>query len=158
MSAHVVRPRPKSKKDRRRKLAWLTEAQAALGWAVLLALASVLGAIYLHQTSGIARVGRTVQGLQYQLNEVKRENTKLELEIAEAQSLIRLTEESDKLGFRRAIPEDIDYLVILDFPPQMDPMELADPLPEPVPIDSAIEAVFRALTYRIGSLGRGEAE
>ncbi len=158
MSAHIVRPRPKSKKDRRRKLAWLTEAQAALGWAVLLALAAVLGAIYLHQTSGIARVGRTVQGLQYQLNEVKRENTRLELEIAEAQSLSRLNEESDKLGYRRATPEDIEYLVILDFPPLKDPSELEDPQPEPVPIDSAIEAVFRALTARIGSLGRGEAE
>lgn len=158
MSAHIVRPRPKSKKDRRRKLAWLTEAQAALGWAVLLALAAVLGAIYLHQTSGIARVGRTVQGLQYQLNEVKRENTRLELEIAEAQSLSRLNEESDKLGYRRALPEDIEYLVILDFPPLIDPLELEDPQPEPVPIDSAIEAIFRALTSRIGSLGRGEAE
>ncbi|MGB3715638.1 MAG: hypothetical protein WA996_14495 [Candidatus Promineifilaceae bacterium] len=158
MSAHVVRPRPKSKKERRRKLAWLTEAQAALGWAVLLALAAVLGAIYLHQTSDIARVGRTVQGLQYQLNEVKRENTTLELEIAEAQSLKRLNEESDKLGFARAVPEEIEYLVILDFPPRRYPSELVDPQPEPVPIDSAIEAVFRTLTSRIGSLGRGEAE
>jgi cell division protein FtsL len=158
VSAQVVRPRPRSKKEKRRKLAWLTEAQAALGWAVLLALAAVLGAIYLHQTSGIARVGRTVQELQYELNEVKRENTRLELKIAEAQSLSRLNEESDKLGFRRALPEDIEYLVILDFPPEMDPTELEDPQPELVPFDSAIEALFRHLTSRIGSLGRGEAE
>ncbi len=158
MSAHVVRPRPKTKKDRRRKLVWLTEAQAALSWAVLLALAAVLGAIYLHQASGIARVGRTVQGLQYQLDEVKRENTTLELDIARAQSLGRLNEESDRLGFTRADPEEIEYIVILDYPPQLDSPELTDPQPEPVPIDTALEAVFRALTSRIENLGRGEAE
>jgi cell division protein FtsL len=158
VSAHVVRQRPKSKKDRRRKLAWLTEAQAALGWAVLLALAAVLGSIYLHQTSGIARVGRTVQGLQYQLDEVKRENTRLELEIAALQSLSRLNKILDNLGFELAQPEDIDYMVIPNYPPELEAVESSERQPDPVPIDSAIEAIFHSLTSRIGSPSRGESE
>lgn len=158
MSAHVARQRPKTKKDRRQRLLWLTEAQAALGWAVLLALAAVLGAIYLHQTSGIARVGRTVQGLQFQLDEVKRANNDLELDIARAQSINRLKEDSESLGFVPATPEDIDYFVIHDYPAQRESTESAAQLLEPVVIDTAAEALFRALTSRIGDPGRGEAK
>ncbi len=44
-----------------KKLPWLTEAQAALGWGIILILIALLGAIYLSQTSRIAIVGRLVQ-------------------------------------------------------------------------------------------------
>lgn len=85
-------PGKRERKERRRSLVWLTEAQAALGWGALMVLAAVLGAIYLSQTSRIASVGRTVQDLQAQLDEVKRQNATFEREIAEAQSLDRLQE------------------------------------------------------------------
>ncbi len=163
MSAQTVRSRSKpkrarSKKAKKRKLLWLTEAQAALGWAVLLAMAAVLGAIYLHQTSGIAEVGRTVQRLQYELDEVKRINSGLELDIAHAQSLERLIEEAKRLGFIPATPEDIEVLLVNNYPSDGEYSESAGALSEPNEIENAFEAIIRALTSRIGDLSRGEAE
>ncbi len=156
MSAQVASHRTKTKKERKQRLLWLSEAQAALGWAALLALAAVLGAIYLHQTSGIARVGRTVQGLQYQLDEIKRTNAGLELEIARAQSLERLQEEAIRHGYVRASPEDIEYLVIPGYPPERATLDVTEPELQPVTIDTAAEAVFRTLTSRISDLVKGE--
>ena len=158
MSAHVARQRPRTRKDKRRKLLWLTEAQAALGWAVLLALAAVLGAIYLHQTSEIARVGRTVQSLQYQTDEVKRANSSLELDIARAQSLPRLKHQAEQMKFVPAASDNIEYIVVHNYPPSQESTELIDPLPEPVVIDTAAEAILRALAARFGDLTRGESE
>jgi len=162
VSAETVRSRSKpkrakSKKARKRKLLWLTEAQAALGWAVLLAMAAVLGAIYLHQTSGIAEVGRTVQRLQYELDEIKRINSGLELDIAHAQSLERLIEEAKRLGFVPATPEDIEVIIIDNFPSDGDDPESNGAQAEPNEIETAFEAIVRALTSRIGDLSRGEA-
>jgi cell division protein FtsL len=161
--AQIARSRTKTKrarknKSRRRSLLWLTEAQAALGWAVLLALAAVLGAIYLHQTSGIAQVGRTVQGLQYQLEEVKRENSSLELNVAEAQSLERLRREAERLGFLPSTPDDSDYLIIHDLPALRESTETLEPQGEPIVIESAFEAIILSLKSRIGDFSRGEAK
>jgi len=57
VSAGDVRPSRKAKKERKRSLLWLTEAQAALSWGILLTMAALVGAIYLFQTTGIATAG-----------------------------------------------------------------------------------------------------
>lgn len=136
---------------------WMTEAQAALGWGVLLTLAAVLGAIYLHQTTGIARVGRRVQNLQFQLSEVKRINASLELEIAEAQSLDRLQEEARRLGFVPADADDIEYLVVADYPVPTDSTPETGIATVPVKTDSMTKAMWLSLHSRIGDLVRGES-
>jgi hypothetical protein len=121
-------------------------------------MAAVLGAIYLHQTSGIAEVGRTVQRLQYELDEVKRINSALELDIAHAQSLERLIEEAERLGFVPATPEDVEVVIIENYPSDEEYSESAGARSEPNEIETAFEAIVRALTSRIGDLSRGEAE
>lgn len=104
------------KREQFKQLKRLTEAQAALGWGVILILAALLGAIYLSQTSRIAVVGRRVQNLQGQLEDLKRENGTIERQIAEAQSLARLQQEALRLGFTQARPDDIDYIIVPDYP------------------------------------------
>ncbi|MFN2188595.1 MAG: hypothetical protein ACK2T3_07510 [Candidatus Promineifilaceae bacterium] len=163
MSAETVRqrPRPKragSKKAKRRKLLWLTEAQAALGWAVLLLMGAVLGAIYLHQTSGIAEVGRTVQRLQYEVDEIKRINSQLELDIADAQSLDRLLHQAEQDDFIVATPADLEVVVVRNVPPSKGANGSKGAQSESNDIETALEAVVRALTSRIGGLSRGEAQ
>jgi hypothetical protein len=125
---------------------------------VLLALAAVLGAIYLHQTSEIARVGRTVQSLQYQLDEVKRANSSLELDIARAQSLPRLKHQAEQMKFVPAVSDDIEYIVVHNYPSSRESAESIGPLPEPIVIDTAAEAILHTLAARFGDLTKGEAE
>ncbi len=161
--------RREPQRDVRRSLAWLTEAQAALGWGVILALVALLGAVYLYQTSRIAGAGREVQGLQNELDDLKRENAGLERQIAEAQSLERLQAEAVRLGFVRAQPEDIEYLVVSDYPQAVGqdggqfgpatfgPATATPAAAPPEPIQTMDEAIWLALKASLGDLIRGEA-
>lgn len=110
------KPRPRQARELARRLGWLTEAQAAAGWGVIIILAALLGAIYLNQASKIAAIGRRVQIEQSELDDYKRINGELERLIAEAQALERLNTEALGMGFRPATPEEIEYLVIPEYP------------------------------------------
>lgn len=147
-----------------RRLGKLTEAQAALGWAIILVLAAVLGAIYLNQASRIATVGRRIQIKQLELEEIKRENSDLERNIAEAQSLERLQQRALQLGFQAAEGAEIEYIVIPDYPAATTapPLTLQEPsetsaTPTPVPIETMGDAISRHLTNSLQALIRGES-
>lgn len=146
-----------SKKEKRRNRFWLTEAQAALSWGIILALGALLGTIYLYQASRIAGVGRHVQELQNDLDNVKRVNAELERQIAEGQSLERLQSQAQLMGFVRARPEDIEYLAIPDYPTAINqgpPQEIVQP---PKPIETIWEALVITFQNSINDLVRGES-
>jgi cell division protein FtsL len=157
VSAKAARKSRKSKSEKRKSLFLLTEAQAVLTWGVILALAALVGGIYLFQTSGIASVGRQVQILRSELNEIKRVNGELEREIAEAQSLDRLQEEAVRLGFGHAQPEDVEYIVIPNYPAAnlVAPASRIEPVPEPA--ETIQEALWISFQASIGNLIRGES-
>ena len=157
MSAEVSPKEQQSKTEKRRSLLWLTEAQAALSWGAILVLAALVGAIYLFQASRIASVGRQVQGLQGELDEVNRINGNLERDIAEAQSLDRLQQEVLRLGFVRALPSDVDYLVIPNYPSEINIKPGAGiPVPSE-PVDNAGEALWITIESSMSDLFRGES-
>jgi hypothetical protein len=148
-----------------RRLGKLTEAQAALGWAVILLLAAVLGAIYLNQASRIATVGRRVQIEQSDLETFKRENNELERRIAEAQTLETLQQRAITLGFRPADGEEIEYLVIPNYPvatvePPLERLPTASPSAAATPtpaIETMAQALWQALINGTQDLVRGES-
>jgi len=150
----------REKRQKTRRLNVLSDAQVALGWFVILALAALVGAIYVSQASRIAGAGRQVQILQNQLEDLKRKNAELERDIAEAQSLERLQQEAGRLGFVRAAPEDIEYMVVEGYPQATAaPSPLPSSTPAPTrPVESMGEAVWLALRGSLDGLVRGEAE
>lgn len=139
----------------------LSEAQAALGWGIILLLAAVLGTIYLAQASSIAEVGRRMQLLQFELEDLKRQNGEIERDIAESQSLEQLQNAAIQLGFRLATPEDIEYVIVPNYP--SDEVIGEQPLPTAVasseskPIDTIKEAIWVAITHSFSGLTRGES-
>ncbi len=141
------------------KIAWLGETQAALGWGVILFLAAVVGALYVSQASRIAATGRAVQLLQRDLENLKRENGALERDIAQAQSLSRLEGEAGRLGFVRPGPNDIEYLIVSDYPAgDWQPPAAATPEPTPAqPVETLGEALWVGFTQNVRHLIRGEA-
>ncbi len=156
-------------RDQARQLSWLTEAQAAVGWAIVLVLAALLGTIYLRQASQIAAVGRRIQALQFELENIKRESTEIEQQIAKAQSLERLQAEAIRLGFAQADPDDIEYIIVPDYPvataaedgetPALSSAEVTvspPPAPETLP-QSMNEAIMLQFRNSIDNLIRGEA-
>jgi hypothetical protein len=158
IDAGRITPSKQSRKEQRKSQLKLTEAQAALGWAAVLMLVAVLGAIYLHQTSRIAGVGRHVQLLQYELDELKRSNAGLERQIAQAQTLERLQVRAQEMGFIRASAENVEYLIIPNYPaePGSEPLPAAQ-RPKPT-ADSLGEALWQSFRSSVGDLIHGEAQ
>ncbi len=157
MSAYAARQSNKSRTDKRRSLLRLSEAQAFLTWGIIMILAALVGAIYLYQASQIASVGREVQELQYELDEVKRISADLEREIAEAQSLDRLQEEALRLGFIRSDPADVDYMIIPGVPVNNTSKIEPETVVEPEPVESIRDALWITIQSSIGALEQGES-
>lgn len=159
MATPEEKRRPRQARELARRLGLLTQAQAATGWAVILILGALLGVIYLNQASKIAAIGRHVQRVQADLDEVKRTNAELERQIAEAQALDRLETEAQRLGFVPAMPSDIEYIVIPNYPtePAVERSEPTGPLVQPEPPASMWEAIILAVRNLGIDLTRGEA-
>ena len=148
----------RQKREQAKRFKRLTEAQAALGWGVILLLSALLGVIYLSQASSIAAVGRRVQNLQVELDLLKRENGNLERQIAEAQSLERLQQEALRLGFVQAQASEIDYIVIPDYPVAS---EIEEPTETPEvtvpPAETIGEVLWLSLRNSVRNMIYGEA-
>ena len=151
----------KRKRGTNKRLSWLTEAQAAVGWGIILVLVAILGTVYLSQASKTAVAGRRVQIRQNELDDLKRENADVEKLIAEAQSLEDLQTKAQAMGFIQAQPENIEYLVILDYPAETadPPIISAAPEVEEVvpPPDTMEEALILAIQASVSSLIEGSA-
>lgn len=133
------------------------EAQAALGWAVILVLMTLIGTIYLIQASHVAETGRRVQLLQINLGDLKRQNATLERSIAEGQALDQLQTAARQLGFVVALPEDIEYVIVPNYPSEI----VAEATPTAVvtaePIEHIEEALWLVVRANITNLTRGES-
>jgi cell division protein FtsL len=149
-------PSSRKKRERAKQVKRLTEAQAVLGWSVILLLVALLGAIYLSQASSIAAVGRKVQSLQNRLEDLKRENSELERQIAEAQSLERLEEEALRLGFSQATSTEIEYVIVPNYPVEITAVEEQSGMPAK-PAETFEEVLWLAVKDRIGNMIYGEA-
>ncbi len=147
-------------RDQLRRFRTLTEAQAVLGWAVILVLAALVGTIYVSQASRIASVGRRMQIMQADLEGLKRENGAIERQIAEAQQLNRLQAEAARLGFIPADPDDIEYIIVPNYPVENSGLpviaEAPVPVPQPPP-DTMNAALWLAFRGRISGFVQGEA-
>jgi cell division protein FtsB len=91
---------------------WLTQAQLALGWAIVLLLLGSVGALYLGQASQAALIGREAEFLESDLETLQDENLELEQHIAEAQSVSALEARARDMGlnFIRPKPDEIEYI------------------------------------------------
>ncbi len=153
--------RTRQTRELARRLGKLTEAQAALGWGVILVLVALLGAIYLNQVSNIATTGRRVQLLQNNLDTLQRENSEISRQISAKQSLSRLQRASAKMGFIPAQANDLEYIKIPDYPARQTfelKTELTDPLLEELSAPLTMrEALWEAFKAIFSDLTRGES-
>ena len=148
----------RQKREQARQIKRLTEAQAALGWGVILLLSALLGVIYLSQASSIATIGLHVQNLQEELDILKRDNAALQRQIAEAQSLERLQQEALRLGFVQAQADQIEYIVVPDYPTTPAAVEpAATPAVTPPPPDTIGDVLWLSLGNSIQNMIYGEA-
>jgi hypothetical protein len=88
----------------------------ALG-ALGLFVAIIIGALYLAQASSLSTLGRQLEDLIAQRNQLEQTNEQLRAEIAELRSVPRLLARAQELGFVQAARDQIEYLVIEGYNP-----------------------------------------
>jgi cell division protein FtsL len=158
----LQRPMTKSSRQTReitRRLKKLTEVQAAVGWGLILLVIALLGVIYLNQSSKIAAVGRHVQELRFEINTIQRQNSEIEREIAEAQSLSRIQKEAERMGFIRAQSIYVEYLVIPPFSSMTDGQDTRYVQSQAAapPVETISKALLLTVEAAINDLMEGEA-
>jgi cell division protein FtsB len=111
-----------------RRRPWRTQRQAIALLTLSFFVAIIIGALYLAQASAVSTTGRQLEELIAQRNLLEQNNEQLRAEIAGFQSVPRLEQRARELGFVLAGREDIEYLVIVGYDPEREP--LSTPVPE----------------------------
>ncbi len=99
-----------------KKSRWKLESRATTVMLVVLGMLSLLGWIYLSQASYVATTSRHVQQLEAEKARLQQENLELMAEIAELESVTRLTARAREMGLVMVAPEDVEFVVISDVP------------------------------------------
>jgi cell division protein FtsL len=86
------------------------EGRATLGMLIMLVVLSLLGWIYLTQASHVATTGRRIEELQIDKARLEQQNLELMVEIAELESIERLSARAKELGFTVAL-DNADFVV-----------------------------------------------
>ncbi len=115
-----------------RRASGLLEKQAALGWAVIVALLALLGVIYLARGSQMIMTGYRMREHTDELRALQEENIVLEARITTVRSLDELRDKARAMGFTLAGPGDIEYLIVDGYPSGLGPVKEAPvpPIPE----------------------------
>ncbi len=115
-----------------RRASGLLEKQAALGWAVIVALLALLGVVYLARGSQMVMTGYRTRELTGELRALQEENIVLEAQITGVRSMDELQDKARAMGFALAGPGDIEYLIVDDYPAASGPVKTAPgpPIPE----------------------------
>ncbi|MBC7249272.1 MAG: cell division protein FtsL [Anaerolineae bacterium] len=111
------------------------EARTVAIVALVLALLSLVGWLYLTQTSHLAVTGYRIMELEQRKALLEEENAQLEAEIAELESAARLMARAQALGFQR--PEKVTYVIVPNYPVQEESRDEVSGVQRTAPTDSA---------------------
>jgi hypothetical protein len=101
-----------------------TRTAVAMG-TLFLFVGIIIGALYLTQSSNSSQVGRQIEDLIVERNELERVNEQLRAEIASLRGVGRLLGRAGELGFVPAGQEQILYVVVDNYQPDRNEMALA---------------------------------
>ena len=96
---------------------WRPQRQVA--WLVILGIVITLifGGAYLTQIANYATINREIEALIEQRDRLERENEAYRADIAQLQTVPRLLQRAEALGFRPATSVDIEYMVVNGYNP-----------------------------------------
>lgn len=109
---------------------WRTQMQIlALALLILIGVAVVAG-VYLNITQRTATIGRDIQGMQYEIEELQLSNADLETRLAYLTSGTQMHVRALELGFQPIERDQIEYLVVPGYAEKR--AAVIAPPPEPV--------------------------
>jgi cell division protein FtsL len=96
---------------------WRPQRQALALATLGLFVAMIMGALYLSQSASTSALGRQLEELIAERDDLEQQNEQLRAEIASLQSMPRLEGRAEELGFVTADESDIEYLVVNGYNP-----------------------------------------
>lgn len=112
---------------------WRPQRQALALGTLSLFVGIIIGALYLSQSSARSALGRQLEELIAERDDLEQENEQLRAEIASLQSMPRLQRRAEELDFAPAGAEDIEYVVVEGYDPARDEAV--------IPLETAAETV-----------------
>ncbi len=95
-----------------KRAAGQVHAGVVTAWLLAVAVLTLIGIVYLAQASQAAQEGAELEVMQQRLAGLQRENTQLEVQIAEAEKPDRLAQRAAELGYRPAKIEELEFVTI----------------------------------------------
>jgi cell division protein FtsL len=116
-----------------RQAPWRTQTQATSLVLAVVVIVAVIGALYLAQASRTATIGRRLQELESERQRLEQQNAQLQAEIAGLQSVPRLINQAQEMGYHTATSNQVEYLPVNIAPPQATPAAALAETEESVP-------------------------
>jgi len=122
---------------------WQPQRQVA--WLLILGIVITLifGGVYLTQIANFATMSREIEALIGQRDRLERENEALRADIAQLQTVPRLLERAETLGFRPATAADIEYIIVDGYNPNRSQTVVSLLMDDEVNDTPQYEATFR---------------
>jgi hypothetical protein len=118
-----------------RQLPWQLGSKAALGFLLILAIFSLVGWLYLTNASTVTATSYRIDELRLELDQIKNQNAKLILEIAQLEALSRVEARARELDFEPTT--NIQYITVDHYPATLE-VDLFDA--EPIYTENSVEA------------------
>ena len=96
---------------------WRPQRQVLALGTLAIFVGCIIGALYLSQSSQSSAVGRQLETLISERDDLEQQNEQLQAEIASLESMPRLQQRAQELGFVQATAKDIEYLVVNGYNP-----------------------------------------
>ena len=134
---------------------WRPQRQALALGVLGLFVAIIIGGLYLSQSSSSSAIGRQLEELIAQRDDLEQANEQLRAEIASLESMPRLESRAQELGFVPADGSSIEYLVVDGYNPNRQTAASVVPLQAKIdPVPTYDESFTGWLQQQIDSLRR----
>lgn len=100
-----------------RRARWQPQRQVAALAAMSMLVGIIIGALYLSQASQTSTLGRQLEEMIAQRNQLQQANEQIRAEIARQESVPRLLARAQELGFQPARRDQIEYLLVEGYNP-----------------------------------------
>ena len=133
---------------------WRPQRQALALGVLGLFVAIIIGGLYLSQSSSSSAIGRQLENLIAERDDLEQANEQLRAEIASLQSMPRLEARAQELGFVAADGSNIEYLVVDGYNPNRQTAAIVPLQAKTDPIPTYDESFTGWLQQQIDSLRR----
>jgi cell division protein FtsB len=137
---------------------WRPQNQVVTLVILAIIITLIFGGIYLSQVANFAILNRETEDLIAERDELERKNEEIRAQIADLETIPRLLDRAQRLGFRAAVSSDIEYLVVDGYNPNRDVTNAPLIIEDEQPVAPVYDATFSGWLQQQFDVLRGQFE